>query len=40
MKVRWTRTAEGHLEALYAYIANDSPEYAKRTVDLLTARSK
>jgi len=39
MKVHWTDTAEGHLDALYAYIAQDSPEYAKRMVDRLTRRS-
>jgi plasmid stabilization system protein ParE len=40
MKVHWTDTAEGHLDALYAYIAQDSPEYAKRMVDRLTRRSQ
>jgi len=40
MKVHWTGTAEGHLDALYAYIAQDSPEYAKRMVDRLTRRSQ
>jgi toxin ParE1/3/4 len=40
MKVHWTNTAEGHLEAIYAYIAQDSPEYAKRIVDRLTRRSQ
>lgn len=30
MKVHWTDTAEGHLDAIYAYIAQDSPEYARR----------
>jgi len=40
MKVHWTDTAEGHLNALYAYIAQDSPEYAKRMVDRLTRRSQ
>jgi len=39
MKVHWTDTAEGHLDALYAYIAQDSPGYAKRMVDRLTRRS-
>jgi len=32
MKVHWTNTAEGHLEAIYAYIAQDSPEYAEEKV--------
>jgi len=40
MKVHWTDTAERHLDALYAYIAQDSPEYAKRMVDRLTRRSQ
>jgi plasmid stabilization system protein ParE len=40
MKVHWTDTAEGHLEGIYSYIAQDSPEYAKRMVDRITRRSK
>jgi len=40
MKVHWTDTAEGHLDAIYAYIALDSPEYAKRMVDRITRRSQ
>ena len=40
MKVHWTDTAEGHLDAIYAYIALDSLEYAKRMVDRLTRRSQ
>jgi len=40
MKVHWTDTAEGHLDAIYAYITQDSPEYAKRMVDRLTRRSQ
>lgn len=40
MKVRWTRTAEEHLDALHAHIARDSTEYANRMVDRLTARSR
>ena len=40
MKVHWTDTAEGHLGAIYAYIAQDSPEYARRMVDRLTRRSQ
>jgi toxin ParE1/3/4 len=40
MKVHWTDTAEGHLDALYAYISQDSPEYAKRMADRLTRRSQ
>ncbi|MBI5192300.1 MAG: type II toxin-antitoxin system RelE/ParE family toxin [Nitrospirae bacterium] len=40
MKIHWTDTAEGHLDAIYAYIARDSPEYAIRMVDRLTRRSQ
>lgn len=40
MKVHWTDTAEEHLDAIYAYIAKDSPEYALRMVDRLTRRSQ
>ena len=40
MKVHWTETAEGHLDAIYSYIAQDSPEYAKRMVDYLTRRTQ
>ena len=40
MKVHWTDTAEGHLDALYAYIAQDSPQYAKRIIDRITRRSQ
>jgi len=40
MKVFWTETAEGHLEGIYAYIAQDSEKYALLTVDRLTSRSK
>ncbi|MBN2034008.1 MAG: type II toxin-antitoxin system RelE/ParE family toxin [Deltaproteobacteria bacterium] len=40
MKVHWTDTAEGHLDAIYAYIALDSPQYAKRVIDRLTTRSQ
>ena len=40
MKVHWTDTAQGHLDAIYRYIAQDSPEYAKRMLDRLTRRSQ
>jgi toxin ParE1/3/4 len=40
MKIYWTDTAEGHLDAIYAHIALDSPQYAKRMVDRLTRRSQ
>lgn len=40
MTVHWTDTAQDHLQAIHAYIAHDSPEYALRTVDRLTRRSQ
>ena len=40
MKVHWTNTAEGHLDAIFNYIAQNSPEYAKRMVDRITRRSQ
>lgn len=40
MTVRWTETAQDHLDAIYAYIAQGSPEYALRMVDRLTRRSQ
>jgi plasmid stabilization system protein ParE len=40
MKVHWTDTAQAHLDAIYAYIAQDSPPYAMRMVDRLTRRSQ
>ncbi|MCP4643187.1 MAG: type II toxin-antitoxin system RelE/ParE family toxin [bacterium] len=40
MNVYWTDTACSHLEAIHAYIALDSSEYAKRMVDRLTRRSQ
>jgi toxin ParE1/3/4 len=39
MKVYWTDTAQRHLDAIHAYIAQNSPQYAKRMVDRLTSRS-
>ncbi len=33
MKIHWTETAAGHLDAIYAYISHDSPEYALRMID-------
>lgn len=40
MKVHWTNTAEGHLDSIYTYISQDSPEYARRMVDCITRRSQ
>ncbi|OQY01054.1 MAG: plasmid stabilization protein [Desulfobacteraceae bacterium 4572_130] len=39
MEVHWTKTAIGHLDGIYCYIANDSVNYGKRVVDRLTKRS-
>ncbi len=39
MIVFWTNTAEEHLDSIHAYIAKDSPQFAKRMVDRLTRRS-
>ena len=40
MRVHWTDTAQAHLAAIHAYIAQDSAEYAIRTLDRLTRRSQ
>jgi len=40
MKVHWTDTAEGHINAICPYIAQNSPKYARRMVDRLTRRSQ
>lgn len=40
MKVFWTDTAQAQLAAIHDYIAQNSPEYAKLTVDRLTRRSQ
>ncbi|HEU0264170.1 MAG TPA: type II toxin-antitoxin system RelE/ParE family toxin [Geobacterales bacterium] len=40
MRVHWTETALGHLDALHRYIAQDSPEYARQMVDRLIRRSQ
>jgi addiction module RelE/StbE family toxin len=39
MKVHWTKAAEAHLDAVYTYIAQNSPAYALRMVDRITKRS-
>src|SRR5919199_372407 len=39
MKVLWTDAAVAQLEAIHDYLAQTSPEYARRTVDRLTKRS-
>ena len=40
MNVRWTDTAERHLDAIYDYIAQDSVTYALRTIDRITRNSQ
>jgi len=40
VKVVWTDTAKGNLRTIHRYIAQNSPAYANRMIDRLTARSK
>ena len=40
MKILWTRNAIAHLTSIYEHIAQDSPRYARRMVDRITARSR
>ena len=40
MRVHWTETAESHLDALYEYIAQDSPTYALLIIDRITSKSQ
>ena len=40
MRVQWTKTAEAHLDAIYAYIVQDSETYALQTVDRITRQSE
>ncbi len=40
MRVHWTDAAIEHLEAIHAYIAKTSPDYALRVVDRLSRRSQ
>lgn len=40
MKVHWTNTAERHLDAIFDYIAQNSPKYAKSMIDRITRRSQ
>ena len=40
MKIRWTHNAIGHLTSIYEYISQDSPRYARGTIDRITARSR
>lgn len=40
MNVHWTETAEAQLDAIYAYIVQDSKTFALRTVDQITRKSE
>jgi plasmid stabilization system protein ParE len=40
MRVHWTDTAQGHLDAIYAYLEQDSAEYARQMVERLIRRSQ
>jgi len=40
VKVYWTEPAVEHLQAIHAYIAQNSPQYAERLVDRITRRSQ
>ena len=40
MKILWTESAISQLTDIYEFIAKDSPQYALRMVDRITARSK
>lgn len=39
MRVLWTKSAAAQLDAIHHYVAQTSPEYARRVVDNLTRRS-
>lgn len=38
MKVHFTDAATEQLDNIYAYVANDSPHYAKRVIDRILSR--
>ena len=40
MIVHWTETAIKHLTAIYHYIAQDAPLYARRVTDKLIRRTE
>ena len=40
MRVVWTKAADSNLQAIYDYIAQTSPDYARRMVERITARSR
>jgi len=39
MNVNWSKTSIGHLADIHDFIARDSPQYALRMIDRITARS-
>ncbi len=40
MKVKWTATAQKHLDSIYAHIAQDSAAYALKLIDRITDKSR
>jgi toxin ParE1/3/4 len=40
MTIRWTNSAIAHLVAIHEHIGCDSPRYASRMVDRITARTR
>ncbi|HET6386318.1 MAG TPA: type II toxin-antitoxin system RelE/ParE family toxin [Armatimonadota bacterium] len=40
MKVTWTDSARGHLQAIHDYVTQNASTYAQRMVDRLVARSE
>ena len=40
MTVRWTNSAIAHLVSIHEHIGRDSPRYASRMVDRITARTR
>lgn len=40
MTVSWTNSAIAHLVSIHEHIARDSPRYASRMVDRITARTR
>lgn len=40
MRVVWTKAADSNLQAIYDYIAQTSADYARRTVERITDRSR
>ena len=40
MRAVWTKAADSNLQAIYDYIAQTSADYARRTVERITDRSR